>query len=57
MQNVGFDIGIYWPSYVIIWFKDKAVIYRSSSETQKDNNKVIGISDSLTKQPGVQEAQ
>lgn len=53
MQNVGFDIGIYSPSYVIIWFKDKAVIYSSSSETQQDNNKVIGISDSLTKQPGV----
>ncbi|MCP9380611.1 hypothetical protein KBX72_17095 [Lacticaseibacillus paracasei] len=39
------------------WAKDKAVIHSALSEIQQVSNKVIELSDGLTKQLGLQEAQ
>lgn len=39
------------------WAKDKAVIHNALSEIQQVSNKVIALSDGLTKQLGLQEAQ
>ncbi|KZU32000.1 LtrC-like protein [Lactiplantibacillus plantarum] len=43
--------------YVATWAKDKAVIHSALSEIQQVSNKVIALSDGLTKQLGLQEAQ
>lgn len=42
--------------YVATWAKDKAVIHSALSEIQQVSNKVIELSDGLTKQLGLQEA-
>jgi len=42
---------------VATWAKDKAVIHSALSEIQQVSNKVIELSDGLTKQLGLQEAQ
>lgn len=39
------------------WAKDKAVIHSALSEIQQVSNKVIELSDGLTKQLGLQEAK
>lgn len=57
MQNIGVDTGNYSLGYVATWAKDKAVIHSALSEIQQVSNKVIEISDGLTKQLGLQEAQ
>ena len=43
--------------YVATWAKDKAVIHSALSDIQQVSNKVIELSDGLTKQLGLQEAQ
>ena len=57
MQNIGVDTGDYSLGYVATWAKDKAVIHSALSEIQQVSNKVIELSDGLTKQLGLQEAQ
>ncbi|MCT4444295.1 hypothetical protein EFO98_11315, partial [Lactiplantibacillus argentoratensis] len=57
MQNIGVDTGNYSLGYVATWAKDKAVIHSALSEIQQVSNKVIELSDELTKQLGLQEAQ
>ena len=57
MQNIGVDTSNYSLGYVATWAKDKAVIHSALSEIQQVSNKVIELSDSLTKQLGLQEAQ
>ena len=57
MQNIGVDTGNYSLGYVATWAKDKAVIHSALSEIQQVSNKVIELSDGLTKQLGLQEAQ
>ncbi len=57
MQNIGVDTGNYSLGYVATWAKDKAVIHNALSEIQQVSNKVIELSDGLTKQLGLQEAQ
>lgn len=57
MQNIGVDTGNYSLGYVATWAKDKAVIHSTLSEIQQVSNKVIELSDGLTKQLGLQEAQ
>ena len=57
MQNIGVDTGNYSLGYVATWAKDKAVIHSALSEIQQVSNKVIEISDGLTKQLGLQEAR
>ncbi|MBT9677233.1 hypothetical protein GPK33_05345, partial [Levilactobacillus brevis] len=47
----------YSLGYVATWAKDKAVIHSALSEIQQVSNKVIDLSDGLTKQLGLQEAQ
>ena len=56
MQNIGVDTGNYSLGYVATWAKDKAVIHSALSEIQQVSNKVIELSDGLTKQLGLQEA-
>lgn len=57
MQNIGVDTANYSLGYVATWAKDKAVIHSALSEIQQVSNKVIELSDGLTKQLGLQEAQ
>ncbi|MCT3300381.1 hypothetical protein EFP25_12435 [Lactiplantibacillus pentosus] len=57
MQNVGVDTSNYSLGYVATWAKDTAVIHSALSEIQQVSNKVIELSDGLTKQLGLQEAQ
>ncbi|PNW61914.1 LtrC [Lactobacillus sp. ATCC 15578] len=57
MQNIGVDTSNYSFGYVATWAKDKAVIHSALSEIQQVSNKVIELSDGLTKQLGLQEAQ
>ncbi|MCT2884817.1 ImmA/IrrE family metallo-endopeptidase [Lentilactobacillus parabuchneri] len=57
MQNIGVDTSNYSLGYVATWAKDKAVIHEALSEIQQVSNKVIELSDGLTKQLGLQEAQ
>ena len=57
MQNIGVDTGNYSLGYVATWAKDKAVIHSALSEIQQVSNKVIELSDGLTKQLGLQAAQ
>ncbi|KRL61638.1 hypothetical protein FD08_GL002838 [Lentilactobacillus parakefiri DSM 10551] len=57
MQNIGVDTSNYSLGYVATWAKDKAVIHSALSEIQQVSNKVIELSDELTKQLGLQEAQ
>lgn len=57
MQNIGVDTSNYSLGYVATWAKDKAVIHSALSEIQQVSNKVIALSDGLTKQLGLQEAQ
>ncbi len=57
MQNIGVDTSKYSLGYVATWAKDKAVIHSALSEIQQVSNKVIELSDGLTKQLGLQEAQ
>ena len=57
MQNIGVDTGNYSLGYVATWAEDKAVIHSALSEIQQVSNKVIELSDGLTKQLGLQEAQ
>ena len=57
MQNIGVDTSNYSLGYVATWAKDKAVIHSALSEIQQVSNKVIELSDGLTKQLGLQEAQ
>ena len=57
MQNIGVDTSNYSLGYVAAWAKDKAVIHSALSEIQQVSNKVIELSDGLTKQLGLQEAQ
>lgn len=57
MQNIGVDTSNYSLGYVATWAKDKAVIHNALSEIQQVSNKVIELSDGLTKQLGLQEAQ
>ena len=57
MQNIGVDTGNYSLGYAATWAKDKAVIHSALSEIQQVSSKVIEISDGLTKQLGLQEAQ
>lgn len=57
MQNIGVDTGNYSLGYVATWAKDKAVIHSALSEIQQVSNKVIELSDGLTKQLGLQETQ
>ncbi|OBS43882.1 hypothetical protein A9177_15150 [Lactiplantibacillus plantarum] len=57
MKNIGVDTGNYSLGYVATWAKDKAVIHSALSEIQQVSNKVIELSDGLTKQLGLQEAQ
>ena len=54
MQNIGVDTGNYSLGYVATWAKDKAVIHSALSEIQQVSNKVIELSDGLTKQLGLQ---
>lgn len=51
------DTSNYSLGYVATWAKDKAVIHSALSEIQQVSNKVIELSDGLTKQLGLQEAQ
>ncbi|WP_270782982.1 hypothetical protein [Levilactobacillus brevis] len=57
MQNIGVDTSNYSLGYVAPWAKDKAVMHSALSEIQQVSNKVIELSDGLTKQLGLQEAQ
>ena len=57
MQNIGIDTVNYSLGYVATWAKDKAVIHSVLSEIQQVSNKVIELSDGVTKQLGLQEAQ
>jgi Zn-dependent peptidase ImmA (M78 family) len=57
MQNIGVDTSNYSLGYVATWAKDTAVIHSALSEIQQVSNKVIELSDGLTKQLGLQEAQ
>ncbi|WP_077143564.1 ArdC-like ssDNA-binding domain-containing protein [Lactiplantibacillus plantarum] len=57
MQNIGVDTSNYSLGYVATWAKDKAVIHSALSEIQQVSNKVIELSDGLTKQLGLQETQ
>lgn len=57
MQNIGVDTSNYSLGYVSTWAKDKDVIHSALSEIQQVSNKVIELSDGLTKQLGLQEAQ
>ena len=57
MQNIGVDTSNYSLGYVATWAKDKAVIHSALSEIQQVSNKVIELSDGLTKQLGLQAAQ
>ncbi|MFT8413372.1 MAG: hypothetical protein ABF643_03470 [Oenococcus oeni] len=57
MQSIGVDTGNYSLGYVATWAKDQAVIHNALSEIQQVSNKVIALSDDLTKQLGLQEAQ
>lgn len=57
MQNIGVDTSNYSLGYVATWAKDKTVIHSALSEIQQVSNKVIELSDGLTKQLGLQEAQ
>ncbi|RWZ68853.1 hypothetical protein EQH87_16095 [Lactiplantibacillus plantarum] len=57
MQNIGVDTSNYSLGYVATWAKDKDVIHSALSEIQQVSNKVIELSDGLTKQLGLQEAQ
>lgn len=57
MQNIGVDTSNYSLGYVATWAKDKATIHSALSEIQQVSNKVIELSDGLTKQLGLQEAQ
>lgn len=57
MQNIGVDTSNYSLGYVATWAKDKGVIHSALSEIQQVSNKVIELSDGLTKQLGLQEAQ
>ena len=57
MQNIDVDTSNYSLGYVATWAKDKAVIHSALSEIQQVSNKVIELSDGLTKQLGLQEAQ
>ncbi|MBF7108269.1 hypothetical protein ITQ99_06290 [Pediococcus pentosaceus] len=57
MQNIGVDTSNYSLGYVATWAKDKAVIHSALSEIQQVSNKVIALSDGLTEQLGLQEAQ
>ena len=57
MQNIGVDTSNYSLGYVATWAKDKAVIHSALSEIQQVSNKAIELSDGLTKQLGLQEAQ
>ena len=57
MQNIGVDTSNYSLGYVTTWAKDKAVIHSALSEIQQVSNKVIELSDGLTKQLGLQEAR
>ena len=57
MQNIGIDTGNYSLWYVATWAKAKAVIHNALSEIQQVSNKVIELSDGLTKQLGLQETQ
>ncbi|WEY51364.1 hypothetical protein P3T66_10220 (plasmid) [Latilactobacillus sakei] len=57
MQNIGVDTSNYSLGYVATWAKDKAVIHSALSEIQQVSSKVIELSDGLTKQLGLQEAQ
>lgn len=57
MQNIGVDTSNYSLGYVGTWAKDKAVIHSALSEIQQVSNKVIELSDGLTKQLGLQETQ
>ena len=57
MQNIGVDTSNYSLGYVATWAKDKAVIHSALSKIQQVSNKVIELSDGLTKQLGLQEAQ
>ncbi len=54
---IGVDTSNYSLGYVATWAKDKAVIHSALSEIQQVSNKVIELSDGLTKQLGLQEAQ
>ncbi|MGY0242221.1 ArdC-like ssDNA-binding domain-containing protein [Limosilactobacillus fermentum] len=56
MQNIGVDTSNYSLGYVATWAKDKAVIHSALSEIQQVSNKVIELSDGLTKQLGLQGA-
>ncbi|KZU85224.1 ArdC-like ssDNA-binding domain-containing protein [Lactiplantibacillus plantarum] len=56
MQNIGVDTSNYSLGYVATWAKDQAVIHSALSEIQQVSNKVIELSDGLTKQLGLQEA-
>uniref|UniRef100_UPI003F53BF86 ArdC-like ssDNA-binding domain-containing protein n=1 Tax=Lactiplantibacillus plantarum TaxID=1590 RepID=UPI003F53BF86 len=56
MQNIGVDTSNYSLGYVATWAKDKAVIHSALSEIQQVSNKVIELSDGVTKQLGLQEA-
>jgi polyribonucleotide nucleotidyltransferase len=56
VQNIGVDTSNYSLGYVATWAKDKAVIHSALSEIQQVSNKVIALSDGLTKQLGLQEA-
>ena len=56
MQNIGVDTSNYSLGYVATWAKDKAVIHSALSEIQQVSNKLIELSDGLTKQLGLQEA-
>ena len=55
MQNIGVDTSNYSLGYVATWAKDKAVIHSALSEIQQVSNKVIELSDGLTKQLGLQQ--
>ncbi|EFQ53006.1 ArdC-like ssDNA-binding domain-containing protein [Limosilactobacillus oris] len=57
MQNIGVDTSNYSLGYVATWAKDTAVIHSALSEIQQVSNKVIELSDGLTKQLGLQEVQ
>ncbi|MFQ4155387.1 ArdC-like ssDNA-binding domain-containing protein [Pediococcus pentosaceus] len=57
MQNIGVDTSNYSLGYVATWAKDTAVIHSALSEIKQVSNKVIELSDGLTKQLGLQEAQ
>ena len=55
MQNIGVDTSNYSLGYVATWAKDKAVLHSALSEIQQVSNKVIELSDGLTKQLGLQQ--